>query len=345
VASTSSQSHVMLVIVVVVMVAMWPTTIKGQACTAGTTCDTNSFLTVSISGNNRVFFSGGCPGYVSTATTPGTDKYQCVTESVALTPTILQSGIGVGLGSCVLGTIGRAINGVALFGPCDANENDAYINEGSTFDPCGGHWEPNHGEYHYHVAPLQNGICIPGFTNTSGKSHSPIFAFMIDGIPLYGPYGDNGVLPTDLDSCGGHTDKTYPYYHYHSPATQTTYPYLVGCLKGCVLSSISSQISKACSSLSATQYDYSSLANFGISNSSASSNAAASASNTRERSPSNTPPLNSSPAGQSIPAKSTSVNQVSCREQCQQDLLECKRNQSTSRICRQNKKTCLHKCN
>jgi hypothetical protein len=27
----------------------------------------------------------------------------------------------------------------------------------------------------------------------------------------YGEYGDNGVAPTDLDVCGGHTDSTYKY--------------------------------------------------------------------------------------------------------------------------------------
>jgi hypothetical protein len=39
---------------------------------------------------------------------------------------------------------------------------------------------------------------------------------MADGILLYGPLGDNGVVPTDLDQCRGHTDTTYPYYHYHT---------------------------------------------------------------------------------------------------------------------------------
>jgi len=41
---------------------------------------------------------------------------------------------------------------------------------------------------------------------------------MIDGIPLFGPYGDNGVIPKDLDECGGHVDSTYPWYHYHLPS-------------------------------------------------------------------------------------------------------------------------------
>jgi len=41
---------------------------------------------------------------------------------------------------------------------------------------------------------------------------------MIDGIPLFGPYGDNGVIPSDLDECGGHVDNTYPWYHYHLPS-------------------------------------------------------------------------------------------------------------------------------
>ena len=37
-----------------------------------------------------------------------------------------------------LGAIGIAVNGAALFGNSDANNLDAFQNEGSTFDTCGG---------------------------------------------------------------------------------------------------------------------------------------------------------------------------------------------------------------
>ena len=52
------------------------------------------------------------------------------------------------------------------------------------------------------------------YNDTAGQ-HSPIYAVMADGIPLYGALGDNGVVPTNLDVCRGHTDTTYTFYHYH----------------------------------------------------------------------------------------------------------------------------------
>ena len=66
--------------------------------------------------------------------------------------------------------------------------------------------------------------CIASLVDTSGQ-HSPLFAVMIDGIPLFGPLGDSGSTltrgtatspsssATTLDACGGHVDVTYPFYH------------------------------------------------------------------------------------------------------------------------------------
>ncbi|KAI8853946.1 hypothetical protein BC829DRAFT_429764 [Chytridium lagenaria] len=84
---------------------------------------------------------------------------------------------------------------------------------------------------------------------------------MLDGIPIFGPLGDNGNVPTDLDECNGHVDSTYSFYHYHV-AFNETYPYIVNCLKGCVSKTISKSVAAnsapACSAAT-TQYDYSSL--------------------------------------------------------------------------------------
>ena len=81
----------------------------------------------------------------------------------------------------------------------------------------------------YHtIIPLPVISCIPSLVDTAGQ-HSPLFAVMADGIPLFGPLGDNGSIltlgtslspstsATTLDVCGGHVDTTYPYYHYHLP--------------------------------------------------------------------------------------------------------------------------------
>ncbi len=52
------------------------------------------------------------------------------------------------------------------------------------------------------------------YTQTAGD-HSPLFGIMADSIPIYGQLSVGGVVPTDLDECGGHTDTKYPFYHYH----------------------------------------------------------------------------------------------------------------------------------
>lgn len=75
------------------------------------------------------------------------------------------------------------------------------------------------GAYHYHTEPKAG--CV--YTDTAG-AHSPIFAVMADGIPLFGAYGDNGVVPTNLDECGGHIDATYGFYHVSTLAEPHAHP-------------------------------------------------------------------------------------------------------------------------
>lgn len=65
--------------------------------------------------------------------------------------------------------------------------------------------------YHFHTEPA-NG-CV--YNQTAGQ-HSPLLGIMLDNIPIYGALGDNGVPPSNLDECGGHTDSTYSFYHYHT---------------------------------------------------------------------------------------------------------------------------------
>ena len=113
----------------------------------------------------------------------------------------------------------------------------------------------------YHTHTLPGGCCA--YTET-GKTHSPFWAVMADGIPVAGPHGDDGQFPTNLDECRGHVDATYPFYHYHT-TSELVSPYIVGCLKGCVLNNfgnprLNQYVTTAESCQKAdTQYDYSSL--------------------------------------------------------------------------------------
>lgn len=152
------------------------------------------------------------------------------------------------------GPIGVAVDGVAIFSDADALDRDAVVYEGSTFNPCGGHATPS-GQYHYHVVPSDG--CA---TSQVAGEHSPFWGLMADGIPIAGKLGDGGVLPTDLDECGGHVDSTYPVYHYHGSDSN---PYTIRCLRGCIpngtagFTSLSSKAG-ACTPAD-TQYDYSSM--------------------------------------------------------------------------------------
>jgi len=112
-----------------------------------------------------------------------------------------------------LGPVGLYVNGVSLFDNRDAFAwngstdamgtgywwRDAYVNEGVTFDRGGAHQEQT-GNYHYHAQPpalrLQLGDNISYNSGTGIYSedtnhlhHSPILAWVSDGLPIYGPYG------------------------------------------------------------------------------------------------------------------------------------------------------------
>lgn len=55
------------------------------------------------------------------------------------------------------------------------------------------------GDYHFHTEPLAAG-CV--YKATAGK-HSPLFAVLIDSIPVYGPLGEQRrrTAPSHAHSC------------------------------------------------------------------------------------------------------------------------------------------------
>jgi hypothetical protein len=48
--------------------------------------------------------------------------------------------------------------------------------------------------------------------------------YAFDGYGIYGPFGEDGKRPSNLDSCNGHEDKTRG-YHYH---VTDKFPYIIG---------------------------------------------------------------------------------------------------------------------
>ncbi len=111
-----------------------------------------------------------------------------------------------------LGTVGYFVDGVSMFdirdgnywnGTAEANgsgywNREAYVNEGITFDNAGAHQAGNN--HHYHASPralrhlLGDHVDYNAATNVYTENpaslhHSPILAWVRDGLPIYGPYG------------------------------------------------------------------------------------------------------------------------------------------------------------
>ncbi len=115
------------------------------------------------------------------------------------------------------GTVGYFVDGISMFdirdafywnGTADASgtgfwNRDAFVNEGVTFDNAGAHQAGNN--HHYHASPkglrylLGDHVDYNAATNVYTESattpqHSPIVAWVRDGLPIYGPYGYDNPL-------------------------------------------------------------------------------------------------------------------------------------------------------
>ena len=125
-----------------------------------------------------------------------------------------------------MGPIGVAVNGVPFYNPYNAEGQDAVSGlYAEVFDSCCGHPDQM-GRYHYHKYPT----CLKTpFRDQPGK-HSPLIGYAFDGYAIYGPQGEGGKPPADLDVCNGHEDAARG-YHYH---TSAKFPYLIGAYRGVV---------------------------------------------------------------------------------------------------------------
>ncbi|MGB3691674.1 MAG: YHYH protein [Spirulinaceae cyanobacterium] len=197
----------------------------------------NAEISVSVEGDFRVFRSNKLPVH-STGKfpiQPGTEAYkydrnpnsireQSLVLKLPATPVVAETP------DCVpMGLIGYSLTGSAIFNAFDAAGRDAPAYE--IQDHCNAHPERG-GTYHYH----DWSECIPDKSGDSGN-HSDIAGFMLDGFPIFGPKGENGVTVTnnELDECHGHTHnividgKTVSLYHYHFTHE---FPYTIGCFRG-----------------------------------------------------------------------------------------------------------------
>jgi hypothetical protein len=131
-----------------------------------------------------------------------------------------------------LGPIGIWVNGLAYYNPYDGPGTDAPAS--ICFDVCNNHPSPD-GRLHTH----QFNPCIEPYSG----GHSVLIGYAFDGLPVYGPYEQDGVLAAELsgadalDECNGHYDE-WRGYHYHSISRALAvssgiagggFPYILGC--------------------------------------------------------------------------------------------------------------------
>ncbi|KAG7377048.1 hypothetical protein PHYPSEUDO_012250 [Phytophthora pseudosyringae] len=123
--------------------------------------------------------------------------------------------------------VGVMVNGVPFFaassdvygGTVPDVKNPAYV----LLDKCNGLVDAG-GDYRYYASP----DCLLNELGDRVGRPSPLIGFAFDGFPLYGPYGENGQVPTDLDACSGRVgdDGTYRYH------VTLAAPFLLGCFRG-----------------------------------------------------------------------------------------------------------------
>lgn len=173
-------------------------------------------VTLTVSGSDVQISTDGQPDYKSSyfatsntcyesfsaagrSANPNTLGEQSIVMTVPMSPSVS------GGSSMSLGTVGVALNGVAIFSNA-ASPPDNIYEEVATFDKCEGH--PAGTKYHYHIEP-------PSISS----SDEYFVGVMRDGHPIYGRYDSGSSTPT-LDSEGGHTGTTVDsnsssVYHYH----------------------------------------------------------------------------------------------------------------------------------
>ncbi len=168
------------------------------------------------------------PWYLNQAKTslfPNFPTNQAAIFKIPRTPgTIVSSKTATGLG-----TIGYFVDGIAMFDSRDAFSystsnatdatpingiqgagvwnRDAYINEKVTFDAANAHQAGSN--HHYHANPpalrhlLGDSVSYDADSNRYSEQvggngqHSPIIGWVVDGLPIYGPYGYSDPLDPD----------------------------------------------------------------------------------------------------------------------------------------------------
>lgn len=168
----------------------------------------------------------GCTGMSQArcVTASGDDSLQ-VTFLIPVTPINLTTANTIGS----VAPIGVSLDGVHITGtPPSVVDNNGKI---PSLNPCGGHHDPS-GYYHWHFVPESmdtvldaHNISTVSCSDSITQNGSALAGYAGDGYPIYGHQDSDSTIPSDLDSCNGHTGVTTEFpngvYHYHASYTET----------------------------------------------------------------------------------------------------------------------------
>ena len=117
--------------------------------------------------------------------------------------------------------VGAALNGVAFDPPAPVQAILA-AHTIAAFDDCGGHVNLAAG-YHYHAATG----CSRKVASCDG--HAALLGYALDGYAIHEMKNTDGVEPSDLDECRGHSDAVRGYHYHVAGAGENMF---LGCFHG-----------------------------------------------------------------------------------------------------------------
>lgn len=199
------------------------------------------FLTMLQAQGYQFFDADGKVNITDVRTTRPGDKNACLSasadESVQMTVLLPMAPVKAAK-STSLGTVakvGLALDGVPIFADAPSVLQTGHM---PALDTCGGHIDPG-GWYHWHATSTDINTVFEhehvDATCALKQKADALFAYAFDGYAIYGSVDSDGKVPTNLDSCNGHTGPTAENpkgaYHYHA---SLKFPNLPACLSGVV---------------------------------------------------------------------------------------------------------------
>ena len=171
----------------------------------------------------------------------------------------------------------------------DVTDSEA---EWTSFDFCGGHARclsfSCDGDYHYHFPAS----CLETQIGALSDGHSPQVGWSLDGFPIYGSYGPEGVYMTHtdqgctgdycLDECSGlemelpDVDEFKYRYYMNGPLSDletlpttpmpatSDYPFTLTCYRGCTYEDLENEESKCTGGSTGVTSDYTATATAGV---------------------------------------------------------------------------------